>query len=121
MNIYKSAEDYLETILVLSEKLGEVHSIDVANELNFSKASVSVAMKKLRESNLIIFGPRNEIIMTDEGKRIAKYIYDKHQIIASFFKKIGVSETTALEDSCKVEHDISDETFQCLKKFVENN
>ena len=114
MLIRKSSEDYLETILMLKERTGAVHSVDIAAELNFSKASVSVAMKKLRENGYILMEHDGQIELTEEGMKIASSIYSRHRILTQFFIQLGVDPAVAAEDACKVEHDLSEETFQCL-------
>ena len=118
MLIRKSAEDYLETILMLKEKNGSVHSVDVAAELGFSKASVSVAMKKLRESGHLIMESDGELKLTESGLAIASSIYERHRTLTDFFIYLGVTPEVASEDACKVEHDLSDETFQKLFQHV---
>lgn len=118
MNIYQSSEDYLEAILTLKERLGAVRSIDIARELNYSKPSVSIAMKKLRENGLIQMDEDGFIQLLPEGETIANRIYERHRLLTAFFRQIGVSEEVAAEDACKVEHDLSDETFQKLKTYV---
>lgn len=118
MNIYKSAEDYLESIYFLREKKGSVRSIDIANELGFSKPSVSVAMKKLRESGYIEVGPEGQIMLLPAGERIARKIVERHRLLTSFFISIGVSEDTAENDACRIEHDLSEETFDRLKEHL---
>ena len=119
MSEYKSKEDYLERILMLSEKKGNVRAIDIANDMNFSKPSVSIALKKLKASDLITVNDYGHISLTKKGFDIANEIYEKHKILSSIFIMMGVSEKTALEDACKIEHDISDETFLKIKQFVE--
>ena len=121
MQIKESAENYLETILVLKKKKGYVRSIDIANEMHFTKPSVSVAMKHFREEGYIITGEDGTISLTEKGQKIAESVYDRHQTIAAFLMLLGVSEETAYEDSCKIEHDISDETFDKLKAFLEKS
>ncbi len=117
MKIKESAENYLETILILSKKRGTVRSIDVANEMNFTKASISVAMKKLREEEYIAVKDDGTILLTDKGKGIATMVYEKHQIIAKILMLLGVDEETAYADSCKIEHDLSEESFEKIKEF----
>ena len=119
MKIYESAEDYLEAILSLQERHGMVRSIDIANELHFSKPSVSVAMKKLRESGYISMDTDGSITLNESGLEIASRIYGRHKTITRFFVLLGVDPAVAAEDACKVEHDLSDETFSRLKEFVE--
>ena len=119
MVIHESAEDYLESILVLREQRGQVRSIDVVNELGYSKPSVSIAMKKLRESGYISMDTDGSITLNESGLEIASRIYGRHKTITRFFVLLGVDPTVAAEDACKVEHDLSDETFSRLKEFVE--
>lgn len=118
MKIKESAENYLETILILSNRNGSVRSIDVANELGFSKPSVSVAMKNLREKQLITIDKDSCIALSKTGEEIAKKVYERHNILCETLEKIGVSKQVAEEDACKIEHIISDETFNCLKNFL---
>ena len=120
MRIKESAENYLETVLMLKNKNGFVRSIDVANELGFTKASVSVAMKSLREEGYIVVATDGDISLTDKGIQIAENMYERHTVIAKCLIKLGVSEETAYNDSCKIEHDISDESFLKIKEFLEN-
>ena len=118
MKLYESAEDYLERILILSKKLESVHSIDIARDMNFSKPSVSVAMHKLEDNKYIKFLDDGAIVLTEKGRKIAEAVYDRHTTITKALMKIGVSEEQAKIDACKVEHDISEETFSALKKAV---
>ncbi len=119
LKIHESAENYLETILMIQQKKGSVRAIDIAHELNFSKASVSVAMKSLRNGGYItVDESTGEISLTDGGTAIAEKIYERHNIIAKALIAIGVSEETAYEDSCKIEHHISNESFEMLKRHL---
>ena len=118
MHIHESAENYLETIYMLSKKNKYVRSIDVANELGFSKASVSVAMKSFREEGYIVTDADGGIILTEKGLSIAERMNERHNIIAGALIKLGVSEETAYTDSCKIEHDISEESFEKIKEFL---
>ena len=111
MNIYESAENYLEAILSLHERHGLVRSIDIANELHFSKPSVSVAMKKLRESGYIEMDKDGFISLLPSGEEIARRIYERHKLLTQFFIRLGVDPEVAAADACKVEHDLSEETF----------
>lgn len=120
MNIYESAEDYLETILMLKERIGMVRSIDIANELGYSKPSVSIAMKKLRENGYIETDNDGYITLRDSGLQIASKVYERHRTLVSFFTQIGVAEETAMVDACKVEHDLSDESYQSIKKHLQD-
>lgn len=122
MRIHESAENYLETILILKERLGNVRSIDIVNELNFSKPSVSVAMKRLRENDYIEMDDDGYIKLKEKGLEIAKDIYAKHRVISEMLIRIGVSPETAAEDACKIEHNLSEESFSKLKEhFMHNN
>lgn len=112
----ESMEDYLETILLLSQKNGKVRSIDIVSETGYTKPSVSIAMKGLREKSLITMDEVGYIALTDEGLMIAEKTLERHNLISSWLIKLGVSEAVAFEDACKIEHDISDETFEILKK-----
>lgn len=121
MVIHQSAEDYLESILVLQERRGVVHSIDIVNELGYSKPSVSIAMKKLRENGYISMDASGRITLNESGLAIANRVYTRHKTITRLFTLLGVSEETAAEDACKVEHDLSDETFQKILDFIAAN
>ncbi len=118
MNIYESAEDYLEQILMLLESKGYARSVDIAAGLNVSKPSVSVAMKKLRENGYITMGSDNNISLTDKGYAIARKIYDRHKALTRYLIQLGVSAETAREDACKIEHDISAETFEAILRHL---
>ena len=114
----ESAENYLETILVLSKKLPVVRSVDIANELGFKKSSVSIAMKNLREKNHITVTDAGFIYLTDSGKAIAEMINERHQLLSAWLTSLGVPENIASEDACKLEHVLSVESFDALKKHV---
>lgn len=118
MHVYESAEDYLEAILVIQRRRGAVRSIDIANELGFSKPSVSVAMKKLRESGYIEMELDGHIRLLPAGAEIAERVYERHRTLTDFFVYLGVSEEVASADACKVEHDLSGETFEKIKEHV---
>lgn len=118
MAISESLENYLETILMLSEKHPVVRAVDVANELDFKKSSVSVAMKSLREKNHITVTPEGWIYLTESGRAIAEMIYERHLFLSAWLEKLGVDSKTAVEDACRIEHVISNESFQAIKKFV---
>lgn len=115
MEIHESAEDYLETILILKERAGQVRSIDIATEMHYSKPSISVAMKKLRESGYIEIDKEGYITLTASGHAVASNIYNRHKVLTAFFVSLGVNEKTAAEDACKIEHDLSEETFEKIK------
>ena len=114
----ESAENYLETILILSKKLPVVRSVDVANELGFKKSSVSIAMKNLREKGHITVSDAGFIFLTDSGREIAEMIYQRHEFITAFFVSLGVSESIAAQDACCIEHVISPESFSALKEYL---
>lgn len=114
----ESAENYLETILILSRKLPVVRSVDVANELGFKKSSVSIAMKNLRARNHITVTDAGFIYLTDTGKEIAETIYERHELISKWLIRLGVPENIATEDACKIEHVISKESFAAIKKII---
>ena len=118
MKIYHSAEDYLETILFLQEKNGVVKSIDIAQDRGFSKPSVSVAMKKLRENGYITMGKDGTIKLLPPGKKIALKTAEKHRLLTNLFIHLGVDPDTAEDDACKIEHDLSEKTFKQIKKYV---
>ena len=119
MNVNESADNYLETILMLSQKLPVVRSVDVANELGFKKSSVSIAMKNLREKNHITVTDAGYIYLTESGKAIADMIFERHELITSWLVSLGVPEKIASEDACKVEHVISKETFDAIKRIAQ--
>ncbi len=121
MEATASAEDYLETILVLSKKLPVVRSVDISVEMNYKKSSVSVAMKNLREKGLITVTDAGFIYLTDAGKEIADMIYERHELISKWLMKLGVSEKTALDDACKMEHVFSRESFEAIKRHIIEN
>ena len=114
----ESAENYLETILILSHRLPVVRSVDIANELDFKKSSVSIAMKNLREKNHITMTNAGYIYLTEEGKEIAEMIYERHKLLTKCLEVLGVSPDIAEEDACKIEHVISKESFDAIKKHI---
>lgn len=113
----ESMENYLEAILMLSEKLPVVRAVDIAAELDFKKSSVSIAMKNLREKKLITVTDAGFIYLTEDGKKIAEMIYERHKLISQFLIALGVDKVTAVEDACRMEHVISSESFEALKKY----
>ena len=118
MKIQESAENYLETILVLQQRKGSVRSIDIANELEFSKPSVSVAMKNLRLKGYIEVDTAGLIRLLPEGQQIAEAVLEKHRLMTSFLVALGVSEEVAAEDACRIEHVLSDESFEAIKNHI---
>ena len=121
MNVNESAENYLETILRLSKKLPVVRSVDICAELGYKKSSVSIAMKNLREKGHITVTDAGFIYLTDSGKEIAEMIFERHELLSSWLVKLGVSEEIASEDACKMEHVISKESFDAIKKHVNSS
>ena len=115
MNIHESAEDYLEAILILRERQGMVRSIDVVHHLEVTKPSVSVAMKRFRENGYIEMDADGFITLLPPGEEIAQRIYDRHKLLTRFLVSLGVSEEVAAADACKMEHDLSDESFEKIK------
>ncbi len=118
MNVNESAENYLETILILSKKHPVVRSVDIANELNYKKSSVSVAMKNLRAKNHILVDKSGFITLTPSGREIAEMIYERHELLSSWLNHLGVPMERAVEDACKIEHVISKESFEAIKRHV---
>lgn len=118
MMINESAENYLETILVLSKKLPVVRSVDIAGELGYKKSSVSIAMKNLREKQHITVTDAGFITLTDSGREIAEMIYERHELLSSWLEYLGVPKEIASEDACKIEHVISKESFDAIKRHV---
>lgn len=114
----ESAENYLETILILSKKLPVVRSVDIANELGFKKPSISVAMKNLRNKDYITVTDAGFIYLTDSGKEIANMIYERHQLISSLLMQLGVPKDIAVKDACKIEHVISQTSFDAIKNHI---
>ena len=121
MKIHESAENYLETILVLQQRKGSVRSIDIANELEFSKPSVSVAMKNLRLNGYIEVDPSGLIHLLPDGRAIAEAVLEKHRMITDFLVTLGVDPVVAAEDACRIEHVLSDESFEAIKNHAKKH
>ncbi len=119
MKIHESAENYLETILMISERKPQVRSIDIVNELEFSKPSVSVAMKNLRQNGYILMDKDGYITLTDSGRKIAETMYERHKLLSQWLIRLGVDEQTAVDDACRMEHVISAESFEAIKRHAE--
>lgn len=119
MNIHESAEDYLEAILKLQQRSGTVRAIDIAGELGYTKASVSIAMKHLRENGYVAVGEGGAIRLLAPGQAIAERIYTRHRVLTRFLRALGVSEANAAADACKIEHDLSEESFERLREHAE--
>lgn len=118
MKVNESVENYLETILILSKKLPVVRSVDISNELGYKKSSVSVAMKNLKEKQYITVTDAGFIYLTEEGKKIANIIYERHEFISQWLISLGVNDKIATEDACRIEHVISAESFEAIKKHI---
>ena len=121
MEIHQSAEDYLEAILMIKEKKGYVRSIDIANQLEVSKPSVSYATKRLRENGYISFNEDGMISLTESGMEIADKIYTRHKVLTSILTSLGIDAKIAAEDACKIEHDLSPETFDAIRKYAQEH
>ena len=121
MNTHESAENYLETILILQRRLGNVRSVDIVNELSFTRPSVSVAMKKLRQSGHITVDGSGYITMTESGLATATRMLERHTLIAGFLTSLGVDEKNAAEDACRIEHVISEQSYERIRDFVSKN
>lgn len=121
MHIHESAEDYLEAILLLKEQLGLVRSIDVARHMHYTKPSISIAMKRLRESGHVEIDGEGFITLLPPGQEIAQRIYTRHRLLTRFLTHLGVSEEVAAADACKIEHDLSEETFQKILEHAQRN
>lgn len=117
----ESTENYLETILVLNHRLGNVRSVDIANEMNFTKPSVSVAMRNLRENGYITVSQEGFIHLTESGYAVAEQIYERHTIISNWLIMLGVDPRIAAEDACRIEHDVSPESFEAIKRHIQAN
>lgn len=121
MRIQESGEMYLETILILSQRRGSVRSVDISEEMGYSKPSVSRAMGLLRNGGYILVEKDGGILLTEQGRALAEKIYERHQILTLALKALGVDEKTAAEDACKIEHVISDESFRAIKEHLQRN
>jgi DtxR family Mn-dependent transcriptional regulator len=121
MEMRESSEDYLEAILMLRERLGMVRAVHVAEELDFTKASVSIAMKKLRENGYVRLDENGFLLLTPTGEAIAAQVYQRHKVLTDFFISLGVDPAIAAKDACKVEHDLSQETFEKLLAHARQN
>ena len=121
MVMNESVENYLETILILQNRCGEVRSIDIAAEMDFSKPSVSVAMKNLRAEGCINVDENGKITLTDEGREIAERVYERHLLFTEWLMSMGISEKTAAEDACRMEHCLSEESFAAIKSYIKKH
>ncbi len=116
MAVTEAVENYLETILILSKAQSDVHAIDICSYLGYSRPTVSIILKKMKDDELVNVDSDNHITLTEKGREIAEKIYERHNVISAFFIHLGVKKDQALEDACKIEHDLSSETFQLLKE-----
>ncbi|MGE4353297.1 MAG: metal-dependent transcriptional regulator [Oscillospiraceae bacterium] len=121
MKIYESGENYLETIYMLKRRIGSVRSVDICNELGYSKPTISVAMKKFRQDGYITVDSSGYIELTEKGLEIAERMFERHNAIAELLIAMGVDEKTAYEDSCRIEHHISEKSFRCMQKYYKDN
>lgn len=117
--VQESKEDYLEAILVLTKKNGRVRAVDLCNYFNYSRPTISQTLKSFKEDNLVSVSNTNLITLTEKGEEIAKRVLERHETLTVFFEKLGVSKETAIEDACKLEHDLSEESYQKIKEFLE--
>ena len=115
MAVSAALDNYLETIYILSQQQNEVHAIDICSYLSYSRPTVSIVLRQMREHGLVTVNQENHIFLTEEGLRIASRIYERHQVLTKLLMTLGVSRETALHDACKIEHDLSDETFEAIK------
>ena len=121
MAVSEAIENYLETIYILSKEQSEVHAIDICTYLSYSRPTVSVVLRQMRENGLVTVNEDNHIFLTDEGKRIASRVYERHEALTKILMTLGVSRETALHDACKIEHDLSDETFEAIKTHLQKH
>lgn len=119
MAVSEAIENYLETIYILSQQQNEVHAIDICSYLSYSRPTVSIVLRQMREHGLVTVNEDNHIFLTEEGLRIATHMYERHELLTSMLMRLGVSRETAIHDACKIEHDLSDETFEAIKKHME--
>lgn len=119
MAVSEAIENYLETIYILSRQQNEVHAIDICSYLSYSRPTVSIVLRQMRESGLVTVNEENHIFLTEEGLKIAEHMYERHELLTNMLITLGVSRETALHDACKIEHDLSDETFEAIKRHME--
>lgn len=118
MAVSEAIENYLETIYILSKQQNEVHAIDICSYLSYSRPTVSIVLRQMREHGLVTVNEENHIFLTEEGLRIASRIFERHEVLTCMLMKLGVCRETALHDACKIEHDLSDETFEAIKRHM---
>ena len=118
MAVSEAIENYLETIYILSQQQNEVHAIDICSYLSYSRPTVSIVLRQMREHDLVTVNEDNHIFLTEEGHRIASRIFERHEVLTQMLTQLGVSHETAVRDACKIEHDLSDETFEAIKRHM---
>ena len=121
MAVSEAIENYLETIYILSQRQNEVHAIDICAYLSYSRPTVSIVLRQMREHGLVTVNEDNHIFLTEEGHRIASRIFERHEVLTQMLTQLGVSHETAVRDACKIEHDLSDETFEAIKRHMEEH
>lgn len=121
MAVSEAIENYLETIYILSQKQSEVHAIDICSYLSYSRPTVSIVLRQMREHGLVTVNEDNHIFLTDEGLAIARRIFERHELLTNMLMMLGVSRETAQHDACKIEHDLSDETFEAIKRHMQTH
>lgn len=121
MSVSEAIENYLETIYILSQQQNEVHAIDICSYLSYSRPTVSIVLRQMREHGLVTVNEDNHIFLTEEGHRIAGRIFERHEVLTQMLTQLGVSHETAVRDACKIEHDLSDETFEAIKRHMEEH
>ena len=119
MAVSEAIENYLETIYILSQQQSEVHAVDICSYLSYSRPTVSIVLRQMRENGLVTVNADNHIFLTEEGRRIASRVYERHELLTSMLMMLGVSRGTAMHDACKIEHDLSDETFEAIKAHMD--
>lgn len=119
MAVSEAIENYLETIYILSQQQNEVHAIDICSYLSYSRPTVSIVLRQMREHGLVTVNEENHIFLTEEGLKIARHMYERHELLTNMLVMLGVSRETAQHDACKIEHDLSDETFDAIKRHME--
>ena len=119
MAVSEAIENYLETIYILSQQQNEVHAIDICSYLSYSRPTVSIILRQMRENGLVTVNEENHIFLTEEGLKIAMHMYERHELLTGMLISLGVSRETAMHDACKIEHDLSDETFEAIKRHMQ--
>ena len=119
MAVSEAIENYLETIYILSQQQNEVHAIDICSYLSYSRPTVSIILRQMRENSLVTVNEDNHIFLTEEGLKIAMHMFERHELLTNMLVMLGVSRETAMHDACKIEHDLSDETFEAIKRHMQ--